>query len=257
MDIDPKFQRLALLSGASGLEALAGSRVLVVGLGGVGSWAAEALVRSGLGRIALVDNDRICITNINRQVEADVHSIGRFKTEALAERLQAINPACKIELYTSVFSQENAPDFDIPHADYVIDAIDSIRYKLDLIESCTLTSAKLFSSMGTACKLDPLRLKTADIWDTHSCPLARIVREGLRKRGYSGHFTCVYSDEQVQTKDDIPVSCGTDKCLCCKSGDNSSEWCSKKAVINGSAVFVTAAAGMILASLVVKDCIDV
>ncbi|MDR0910583.1 MAG: tRNA threonylcarbamoyladenosine dehydratase [Spirochaetaceae bacterium] len=252
-----EFQRLALLMGESAIERLAKIRVLIVGIGGVGSWCAEALVRSGVGNIALLDSDTICITNINRQVEALQSNVGEFKTEALAKRLKEINRNCNITIYNEVFSKETAPHFDIEHTDYVIDAIDSIQYKLDLIEYCQ-GKTTLFSSMGTACKLDPSQLRTGDIWETEGCPLARMVRAGLRKRGFLGRFVCVYSKEIIEKRNDIEVSCGTDKCLCCKAHipgatETSIEWCSKKAVINGSCVTVTATAGMILASLVLRD----
>jgi tRNA A37 threonylcarbamoyladenosine dehydratase len=283
MAINPFFQRLALLTGEKGLEALAQSRVLVFGLGGVGSWAAEALVRSGVGHIGIVDSDTICVTNINRQSEATVKTVGKFKTEAMAERLRDINPQCKVEIYNKVFEKESAPDFALETSDYVIDAIDSLRCKLDLIELCTQIyaargRAKLFASMGTACKLDPTRLKVGDIWESKGCPLARYVRQGLRKRGYGEkagpglkpcHFQVVYSEEQLSQDKDIPVSCGTGACLChirigaggkleANSEDKhasgqATEWCSKKAVINGSAMPVTATAGMILASMVIRD----
>jgi tRNA A37 threonylcarbamoyladenosine dehydratase len=194
----------------------------------------------------------------------------------MAARIADINPQCRLELYTQVFSADNAGDFALDKADYVIDAIDSIRNKLDLIEMSSRIhdetgKACLFSSMGTACKLDPTQLKVGDVWKTQGCPLARYVRQGLRKRGFKGHFKVVYSGEQVPQDKSIPVSCGTGACLCHLRIDSSGhfegaatgqdkhasgeavEWCSKKAVINGSAMPVTATAGMILASLVIRD----
>jgi tRNA A37 threonylcarbamoyladenosine dehydratase/predicted adenine nucleotide alpha hydrolase (AANH) superfamily ATPase len=222
------FQRLALLTGTEVLEKLARTRVLVVGVGGVGSWCAEALVRSGVGKIGIVDFDTVCASNVNRQIQATSKTLNSFKAEVLKQRLLEINPRCEVHAWEKVFSKENAAEFGIETTDYVIDAIDSIEYKLDLIETVSSASAsgdavvKLFSSMGMARKMDPTRIKIADIWKTNNCPLARLVRQGLRARGFNGNFTAVYSDELL--------------------GEN-----------KGSIVTVTATAGMILASLVIRD----
>jgi tRNA A37 threonylcarbamoyladenosine dehydratase len=253
---NPRFQRLALLTGMDTVEALGRCRVIVFGAGGVGSWCAEALVRSGIGELDIVDSDTVCITNINRQVQAADCTVGLLKAGTLGERLRGINPACKIRALGKVFSRENAGEFGIPGADYVIDAIDSLTHKLDLIETACRAGVKLFSSMGMAQKLDPTRIKTADIWDTSGCPLARLVRQGLKKRGFAGHFTAVYSGERLPLHREIGAACGGAQCLCPardKDGGAAAEWCSSKKVINGSAVTVTAAAGMTLASLVIRD----
>jgi tRNA A37 threonylcarbamoyladenosine dehydratase len=254
---DPRFQRLALLTGGDTAEALNRCRVVVFGVGGVGSWAAEALVRSGIGRLDIVDSDTVCITNINRQVQATGGTVGLLKTDALGERLRGINPGCAIRPLAKVFSREGAEEFDIPGADYVIDAIDSLTHKLDLIETAYRAGVPLFSSMGMAQKLDPTRLKTADIWETSGCPLARLVRQGLRKRGFSGRVTVVYSDERLPLHRGSGAACGAAQCLCpARNRDDPAapvEWCGSKKVINGSSVMVTAAAGMILASLVIRD----
>ena len=228
------FHRLSLLTGAETAAALERSRALIVGLGGVGSWAAEALVRSGIGGISLADFDVVCPTNINRQAQAAVSTVGRLKTEALEERLKNINPDCRIQTFPWAFSAETADYFDIPGADYVIDAIDTLPCKLDLIEAALSSGKRLYSSMGMALKLDPTLIKTADVWESSGCPLARLVREGLRKRHIDGHFTVVYSPERLERP------------------GGPAERCDGKTV-NGSAVTVTAAAGMVLASLVIRD----
>jgi tRNA A37 threonylcarbamoyladenosine dehydratase len=252
------FQRLALLTGKDALEELLQKRVRVFGVGGVGSWCAEALVRSGIEHIGIIDSDTVCVTNINRQVQATSATVGAFKTEALRTRLLEINPRCEVRAYGKVFSRESADTFGITETDYVIDAIDSITNKLDLIEYCYNAGITLFSAMGMAQKLDPTRLKTADIWDTDGCPLARLVRAGLRKRGFRGRFTVVYSNERLPVNaEGIQAVCGSAQCLC-PARNNSDpdapvEWCSSKKIINGSAVTVTASAGMILASLVLRD----
>jgi tRNA A37 threonylcarbamoyladenosine dehydratase len=254
MKVNPMFQRLSLLTGAEALEALSRARALVFGLGGVGGWCAEALVRSGVGNIVLVDSDRVCVTNINRQVQATTRTVGLSKVEVLGSRLREINPGCTVQAMGKVFSRDAAGEFDIEGADYVIDAIDSLTHKLDLIEIAAGAGVALYSSMGTALKMDPTRLKTADIWETRGCPLARLVRSGLRKRGFRGHFTVVYSTERLPLHREVAVSCGSAQCLCPgPCGERGVEWCSTKKVINGSAVTVTAAAGMILASLVIRD----
>ncbi|MDR1059604.1 MAG: tRNA threonylcarbamoyladenosine dehydratase [Treponema sp.] len=258
MEVDPKFQRLALLTGIEGAKALRDARVLVFGLGGVGSWCAEALVRSGIGRIGIVDSDLICVTNINRQVQATSLTVGKSKAAVLAERLREINPRCEVREFERVFSRDTRESFDIPGADYLIDAIDSLSHKLDLIEAASAAGVRLYSSMGTALKIDPTRLKTADIWETRGCPLARLVRQGLRKRGFTGNFTAVYSPERLPLQTGIGPACGSAHCLCPArnspaAGEAFPEWCGGKKVINGSAVTVTAAAGMILASLVLRD----
>jgi tRNA A37 threonylcarbamoyladenosine dehydratase len=247
--LPPRFQRLALLVGLDALAALAETRVIIFGLGGVGSWCAEALARSGVANLSLVDSDTVCVTNINRQIQATNTAIGSFKADALKERLLEINPDCTPLVYNTVFCKESAGTFGIEEADYVIDAIDSLANKLDLIEYTVEAGVPLFSSMGMAQKLDPTLLKTAGIWETRVCPLARLVRAGLRKRGFSRSFTTVYSEERLPRHGEIPVGCGTGRCFCSKRG---TEWCASKKVINGSAVTVTAAAGMILAGLVVR-----
>ncbi|MDR2142765.1 MAG: tRNA threonylcarbamoyladenosine dehydratase [Treponema sp.] len=250
---DPKFHRLGLLIGAEGLKALERARIVIFGLGGVGSWAAEALVRSGAGRVTIVDNDSVCVTNINRQIQALAGTVGLPKAAALMKRLLEINPLCEVKAFNQVFSKETAAFFEIEKADYVIDAIDSLGHKLDLIELAVKAGPRLFSSMGMACKLDPTRIKTADIWETSGCPLARLVRQGLKKRGFDGHFTAVYSDERVDGAEGVESVCGTAACFC---SDKDTEWCSSKKVINGSSVTVTAAAGMVLASLVLRDAVS-
>jgi tRNA A37 threonylcarbamoyladenosine dehydratase len=252
--VNPLFQRLALITGEAVLDALGAARVFVVGLGGVGSWCAEALARSGVGHLVLVDSDVVCVTNINRQSQAIVANLGRPKTEALSERILAINPRADVELRQQVFSRESAPQFNITADDVVVDAIDSLTYKLDLIQAACGAGARLFSCMGMAQKLDPTQIRVADIWETQGCPLARLVRGGLKKRGFTGHFPAVYSPERLARHDEIAVSCGTGACLCAKKcGEmDATEWCSTKKVINGSAVTVTATAGMVLASLVLS-----
>ncbi|MCL1815805.1 MAG: tRNA threonylcarbamoyladenosine dehydratase [Treponema sp.] len=243
IEVPSEFHRLGLLLGETVFAELKQKRVIIIGLGGVGSWAAEALVRSGIGRITIVDSDLVDITNINRQIQALPGTVGFPKAAALMKRLLEINPQCEVTAFNKAFSRETAVLFGIESSDYVIDAIDSLNCKLDLIQFAEKTnttasgSPVLFSSMGMASRLDPTRLITADIWESSGCPLARLVRQGLKKRGFTGHFTVVYSDEPVIQNEKIVPSCEP----------------KGKKFINGSAVPVTAAAGMILASLVIQD----
>jgi tRNA threonylcarbamoyladenosine dehydratase len=242
---NPLFQRLSLLIGAEAAEAVEKSRVILFGIGGVGSWCAEALVRSGVGGITLVDSDIVSVSDFNRQVQALSVSMGQKKTEALKERLNEINPACEVVSFPRFFSKESEGLFAISEADYVIDAIDTLKSKLDLIETAVASGRRLFSSMGMAWKLDPTQIKTANIWETSVCPLARFVRLGLRKRGFSGHFTVVYSTEKPNQGERGKFSQD-------EGSAEKSEAGGKRAPL-GSAVQVTAAAGMVLASLVIRD----
>ena len=234
------FHRLSLILGDEALTALKKTRATVVGLGGVGSWCAEALVRSGIGSILIVDFDTVCASNINRQVQATSKSIGRLKAQALEERLKEINPSCEVVSLPSFFSGEAIEVLEISGSDYVIDAIDVLKSKLNLIKAALDGGKRLFSSMGMAQKLDPTLIKTADIWETRGCPLARLVRQGLKKRNCQGHFTAVYSPERLPRHDGM---------------DDQDEAGGKK-IINGSSVSVTATAGMVLASLVIRDVYD-
>jgi tRNA A37 threonylcarbamoyladenosine dehydratase/predicted adenine nucleotide alpha hydrolase (AANH) superfamily ATPase len=239
------FQRLALLTGTDVLKKLTQTNVLIFGVGGVGSWCAEALVRSGIGKIGLVDFDTVNASNVNRQIQATSRTIGLAKVEVLKLRLLEINPDCEVSVWAKNFSRENAAEFGIEKADYAIDAIDTFPHKLDLIEFLSNSGITFFSSMGMALKIDPTRIKTAGIWESGGCALARLVRQGLRKRGFNGNFTVVYSDEPPINAGQNPSGESIDK------GDPAG-----KKRINGSCVTVTAPAGMALASLVLRDISD-
>jgi tRNA A37 threonylcarbamoyladenosine dehydratase/predicted adenine nucleotide alpha hydrolase (AANH) superfamily ATPase len=228
------FQRLELITGKEGLEKLKNTKVLIFGLGGVGSWAAEALVRSGIGKIGIVDSDTVCASNVNRQSEATTLTIGQPKAQSLKKRLLEINPECEITAWDELFCREKADLFDIESADYVIDAIDSLNHKLDLIETVCGAGVTLFSSMGMALKMDPSLIRIAPFWKTTDCPLARLVRQGLRKRGFSSDFTVVYSAEKPLRAEEDASASGVKP-------------------VNGSVVTVTATAGFFLASLVLRD----
>jgi len=241
-DVNPIFQRVTLITGDDALSKMSQTRVLIVGLGGVGSWCAEALARTGICKMELVDFDTVAESNINRQAQATSRTVGQPKAAALRERLLEINPECEVLVRDAFFSKENSDQFDIVNANYVIDAIDTLNSKLDLIGICAAAGVTLFSSMGMAQKTDPTRIRSADIWNTNGCPLARLVREGLRKRNFSGSFTAVYSDENIPRRGEKAFA---------EDGRGG------RKIINGSMVTVTAAAGMVLASLMVRDIAEI
>jgi tRNA A37 threonylcarbamoyladenosine dehydratase len=253
------FQRSELLLGPAAIDRLATTRVILFGLGGVGGWAAEALVRSGVGHLTLVDSDCICITNVNRQIQATPASVGRLKADVLAARLREINPDAGIVTRIEPFGLETQDAFALETYDYVLDAIDSLSPKLGLILQALRQGRTLFSAMGASSRLDPTQVRTGSIWKTARCPLARRIRKRLRHHDFTGDFQVVYSEE-----DPLPPgpggACGTGDCLCPRfaltpDGGRlpAHEWCSSKAAINGSLVTVTATFGMCLASLVIRN----
>ena len=257
----PFFNRTRLLLGDEVMKSLDETRVIIFGVGGVGSWCAEGLVRSGIGHITMVDSDRVCITNVNRQMMATSRTVGMVKVEALKERLLEINPDVDIEAIQAIYSEETASRFDLDSYDYVIDAIDSLKDKVALILHASKSKAKFFSSMGAALKMDPLKIEVAEFWKVRGCPLARALRQRFKKRKEypKKKFLCVFSDELIENKGQ-ESSCGTDRCVCPKTekapGDPSlanHEWCSSKARINGSLMHITSIFGLTLAGLVIRD----
>ena len=236
------------------------ARIIIFGVGGVGSWCAEALVRSGVTNITIVDSDRVCVTNINRQLMATTDTVGQVKVEALKNHLLSINPEAKITAIQKIYSAETADDFTLEQYDYVIDCIDSLKDKALLIEKATRSKAIFFSSMGAALKLNPLKIKVDEFWKVQGCPLARALRNRFKrtKNFPAKKFLCVYSDELLENKG-RNQSCGTDKCMCPKTstgpGDEkllNHEWCSSKAQINGSLMHITSIFGITLAGLVIQ-----
>jgi tRNA A37 threonylcarbamoyladenosine dehydratase len=259
--VNPIFHRQALLIGDDALNTLKKIRIILFGIGGVGGWCAESLVRSGIGSLTIVDSDLVCMTNINRQLSATWDTVGRVKTDVLAERLRSINPDCSITAIQEVFRYTTAEQFPLNEYDYVLDAIDSLSPKVDLIQtalSCSKTT--LFSSMGASCKLDPTRIRIGKFWDVEGCPLASKMRKRLRRRGFTGDFDCVWSDE-VRVPFESPLGCGTGNCICPKQAkDNPTamvhEWCSAKKQINGSSAHITATFGFFLSWLVIRDVLE-
>jgi tRNA A37 threonylcarbamoyladenosine dehydratase len=254
------FQRTELLLGREIMEKIATKNVIIFGIGGVGSWCAESLVRSGIRRLTLVDSDRVCITNINRQLHATTLTVGKVKTEALKSRLLEINPSAEIQTLQKIYEPETSDSFDLDSYDFIIDAIDSLSNKIDLIRKATRTRAMFFSSMGASLKLDPTKIRVAEFWKVKGCPLGSIIRKKIRKGDLPAkEFMCIYSEELLDNKGG-GASCGTDNCLCPKSknaeGDPDladHEWCSQKAIINGTVGHITAIYGFTLAGLLIQS----
>ncbi len=246
-----EFSRTELLLGREAMQKLAAARVAVFGIGGVGSFAAEALARTGVGALDVFDDDRICLTNINRQLLATHKTIGRKKVEAMRERILDINPRCSVTAHECFYGAENADDFDLSLYDYIIDAIDTVSSKLMLIERACKLNVPVVSCMGAGNKLDPTRLEVADIYKTSVCPLARVMRHELKKRGIPA-LTVVYSrEEAIKPMEVEGLSCKVN-CVC---PPGTKRKCSARRQVPGSVSYVPPVAGFILASEVVKDLI--
>lgn len=260
-----RFDRLVRLVSVPGFERLQDAHVVVFGVGGVGGYAAEGLVRSGVGRLTLVDYDVVCATNLNRQIQALTTNVGRAKAEVLAERLKTINPQAQIEAISAFYGAETADQLlplDRPPS-FVVDAIDNVTAKLHLLDRCRSNGIAVVSSMGAAGKLDPTQVRVADLYQTHTDPLARAVRRSLRKHyqwpeaGKGGQvksgIQVVYSLESRR----MPIPPDWDRehgfqCVC-PPNEADVHQCSHRNLIEGSAVFVTSVFGMAMASLVVRD----
>ncbi len=255
----PAFHRTELLIGEAALKKLVETRVILFGVGGVGSWCAEALIRSGVGHLTIVDNDVICVTNINRQLQATAKNVGQSKVLALRERLLEIHPDADITALQKVYNRDTCAEFNLTDYDYVIDAIDSLSHKVDLIASAMESGVTLFSAMGAASKLDATTIRVDSIWKSRGCRLAHFVRKRLRHRGVTGDCLCVYSEESLPAFEAVKAACGSAECFCPKQLDDDGNeiprdvWCHQKAQINGSMVHITGAFGFNLAGLVVQD----
>ncbi len=233
------FKRTEYLLGAASMERLKNSRIAVFGIGGVGGYVCEALIRSGIGQIDIFDNDTISETNINRQIIATVDTIGKPKTQVMKKRLLSINPSSVVNEHNVFYSSKNSADYDFSIFDYVVDAIDTVSSKIELIQKCKETDTRIISCMGTGNKLDPTKLEISDISKTSVCPLARVMRYELKKRNIK-KLKVLYSKEipikpTVSFNEDLP---------------------SGKRSVPGSTAFVPSAAGLIIASEVVKDILN-
>ena len=240
---DDIFKRSNLLLGDEAMLIVAAKRVIIFGVGGVGSWCAESLIRSGIHHLTIVDSDRVCASNINRQLMATTLTVGQVKVDALKERLLSINPQADITTIEKVFNEESADTFDLDSYDYIIDAIDSLKDKALLILLATKTKAKFFSSMGAALKIDPTRIRVTEFWKVEGDPLARMLRKRFKQNDQypKRKFQCVYSDELLQNKGPQP--------------EEKEETLSQitKGQTNGSLAHITAIFGFTLAGLVLQD----
>ena len=234
-----QFSRTELILGNEAMEKLAKSRVAVFGVGGVGGFTVEALARSGVGALDLIDNDTVSITNINRQIIATHSTVGKYKVDVAADRVHDINPDCEVRVYKTFFEPKTAEMFDFSQYDYVVDAIDTVSGKISLVEKANAAKTPIICSMGAGNKLDPTAFEVTDIYKTSVCPLARVMRYELKKRGIK-KLKVVYSKE-------IPI----------KPSPNAevSEECPNRRNIPGSIAFVPSVAGLIVAGEVIKDLI--
>ena len=244
-----QFSRTQLLLGQDGMDRLANARVAVFGVGGVGGFTVEALARSGVGAIDLIDDDKVCLTNINRQIIALRSTVGKYKVDVAAERLRDINQNIQVNTYKTFYMPDTAHQFDFSQYDYVVDAIDTITGKLELDMQAHKAGTPIICSMGAGNKLDPTAFRVADIYKTSVDPLARVMRHELRKRGIK-KLKVVYSEEPpMRPVDDMESSCRTN-CIC---PPGAAHKCTERRDIPGSNAFVPSVVGLIIAGEVIKD----
>ena len=248
-----QFSRTELLFGKEAMDKLAGSKVAVFGIGGVGGYVCEALVRSGVGAFDLIDDDKVCLTNLNRQIIATRSTVGKYKTDVMRDRMLDINPKVNVEVHKCFFLPENADDFPWDSYDYVVDAVDTVTAKIALVMKCKEKNIPIISSMGAGNKLDGSQFKVADIYKTKVCPLAKVMRRELKKRGVK-KLKVVYSEE-IPTRpiEDMAISC-RNNCICPPGAEHK---CTERRDIPGSVAFVPSVAGLIIAGEVAKDLIRV
>lgn len=247
-----QFSRTELLLGKEAMDKLSRARVGVFGIGGVGGNACEALVRSGVGAFDLIDDDQVCLTNINRQIIATRKTVGQDKVEVMKERILSINPKADVRTYKTFFLPENADSFPFEEYDYVIDAVDTVTAKLELVMRATEKGVPIISSMGAGNKLDGSQFKVADIYKTKVCPLAKVMRRELKKRGVK-KLKVVYSEEQpMRPIEDMAISCRAN-CICPPGAERK---CTDRRDIPGSVAFVPPIVGLIIGGEVIKDLVS-
>ncbi len=244
-----QFSRTQLLLGADGIDQLQNSRVIVFGIGGVGGYVVEALVRSGVGAIDLVDDDKVCLTNLNRQLIATRSTVGKYKVEVMRDRIMDINPKCKVTMHRCFYLPETADQFDFSSYDYVVDCVDTVTAKIDIILQAQKCGTPVMSSMGAGNKLDPTKFQIADIYKTTMDPLAKVMRRELKKRRVK-KLKVVYSTEKpTRPLEDMAISC-REHCICPPGTERK---CTDRRDIPGSTAYVPSVAGLILASEVIRD----
>ena len=249
IDVLNQFSRTELLLGHEGMEKLSKARVAVFGIGGVGGYTVEALARSGVGTLDLIDDDKVGLTNLNRQIIATRKTVGQYKVDVAEERVHDINPDAVVHTYKMFYTPETASQFDFTQYDYVVDAIDTVTGKIELVEQANRAGTPIISCMGAGNKLNAAAFEVSDIYKTSFCPLARVMRYELRRRGIR-KLKVVYSREQAMTPiDDMATSC-RQNCIC---PPGTARKCTQRRQVPGSTAFVPAAAGLIAAGEVVKD----
>ena len=246
-----QFSRTQLVFGRDAMEILANSRVAVFGIGGVGGYTVEALARSGVGKLDLIDDDKVCLTNVNRQILATLKTVGQYKVDVAEERIHSINPQCEVRTYKTFYMPDTEKEFDFTQYDYIVDAIDTVKGKLTLVENANAADTPIISSMGAGNKVNAAAFEVADIYDTSVCPLARVMRYECRKRGIK-KLKVVYSKEKpIRPLEDMSISCR--KHCVCPPGTRK---CTVRRDIPGSTAFVPSVAGLIIAGEVVNDLIS-
>ena len=244
-----QFSRTELLLGKEAMNKLEDARVAVFGIGGVGGYVCEALARSGVGKLDLIDNDKVCMSNLNRQIIATRKTVGQYKTEVMKDRILDINPEAEVNIHNCFFLPDNADEFPFEEYDYVVDAVDTVTAKIALVMKCKELDIPIISSMGAGNKLDASAFRVTDIYKTKVCPLAKVMRRELKKRGVK-KLKVVYSEEMpIKPKDDMANNCRTN-CICPPGAQHK---CTEKRAIPGSTAFVPSVAGLIIAGEVVKD----
>lgn len=244
-----QFSRTQLVFGKEAMDKLKGARVAVFGVGGVGGYTVEALARSGVGAIDIIDDDKVCLTNINRQIIATTKTVGKYKVDVAKERIEDINPDCKVTAFKTFYMPEMADQFDFTQYDYVVDAIDTVTGKIALIENAKKAGTPIISSMGAGNKVDPTAFEVTDIYKTSVCPLAKVMRYELKRRGIR-KLKVVYSKEKpIPPVDDMDISC-RQHCICPPGTERK---CTQRRQVPGSTAFVPSVAGLIIAGEVIKD----
>lgn len=247
-----QFSRTQLIFGKENMERLAGARVAVFGIGGVGGYTVEALARSGIGTLDLIDDDKVCLTNINRQILATRKTIGKYKVDVAKERILEINPDAKVNVYKTFYMPDTRDRFDFSQYDYIVDAIDTVTGKIEMVLQANEAGVPIISSMGAGNKVNPSMFEVADIYKTSVCPLAKVMRRELKKRGVK-KLKVVYSREKpIRPEEDLEISC-RQNCICPPGTERT---CTVRRDIPGSNAFVPSVVGLIIAGEVIKDILD-
>ena len=244
-----QFSRTELLLGKEAMEKLQNSRVAVFGIGGVGGYTVEALARSVIGKLDLIDDDKVCLTNINRQIIATRSTIGKYKVEVAEERIKDINPDCEVTTHRKFYTPETSAEFDFSQYDYVVDAIDTVSGKIELVMQAQKSQTPIICSMGAGNKMDPTAFEVTDIYKTSVCPLARVMRYELKKRGVK-KLKVVYSKEKPRKPLDSEELACKSHCVC---PPGTVRKCTARRQIPGSTAFVPSVAGLIIAGEIIKD----